>query len=178
MDNLKIYNTLKQLPKEALRTIQAGRLKGKTDVNPQYRYKAMTEQFGVCGIGWKYTIDKLWLEPATDQVCAFAEIGLSIKVDGEWSDPIPGTGGSMLVAKESTGLHVSDEAYKMAVTDALSVAMKMIGVAADIYAGLFDGNKYAEEKKHPASTTQGDPIGDAARRKVSEPEEKITLIND
>jgi len=174
MDNLKIYNALKQPPKEALRTIQAGRLKGKTDINPQWRYKAMTEQFGVCGIGWKYEIVRVWNEPVADgQVFAFAEINLYIMTkDGEddvWSDAIPATGGSMLVTKESAGLHASDEGYKMAVTDALGTAMKMLGVAADIYAGLWDGAKYRDaieiasvktvsptvETPSPSETTMG-----------------------
>lgn len=144
MDNLSIWDAVKQPPKEALKTIQGGRLKGKTDINPQWRYKVMTEQFGPCGIGWKYTVEKVWLEPAGDEICAFAMVHLYIKEKEEWSAPIPGIGGSMLLAKETSGLHVSDEAYKMAITDALSVALKMIGVAADIYAGLFDGSKYNE----------------------------------
>ena len=145
MNNLEIYNALKQPPKEALRTIQAGRLKGKTDINPQWRYKAMTEQFGVCGVGWKYEITQVFSEPASEgQVFAFAAINLYTKRNDTWSDPIPGYGGSMLVAKESSGLHASDEGYKMAITDALGTAMKMLGVAADIYAGLWDGAKYRD----------------------------------
>ncbi|MFH4181117.1 hypothetical protein WDA55_23970, partial [Acinetobacter baumannii] len=35
-----------------------------------------------------------------------------------------------------------DEGYKKAVTDALGVAFKAIGVAADVYLGNFDGSKY------------------------------------
>lgn len=152
---MEIWNKLKQPPKSALKQIGGGRLKGMTDVNPQWRYQAMTENFGPCGQNWKYEIVKLWLEPATDnQVCAFALINLYIK-NGEWSEPIPGIGGSMMVAKESSGLHVSDEAYKMAVTDALSVAMKMIGMAADIYAGLWDGSKYRDA---PANKPNTNPI--------------------
>jgi len=142
---LDIYNALKQPPKDALRTIQAGRLKGKTDINPQWRYKAMTEQFGVCGVGWKYNIARVWNEPVEDgQVFAFAEINLYIKDGDKWSDAIPATGGSMLVAKESSGLHANDEGYKMAITDAIGTAMKMLGVAADIYAGLWDGTNYMD----------------------------------
>ena len=155
MDNLEIYNALKQPPKEALRNIQGGRLKGKTDINPQWRYKAMTEQFGICGIGWKFEVAKAWCEPASDnQVFVFAEIHLFIKQKDFWSEPIPGFGGSMLVEKEQAGLHANDEGYKMAITDALSTAMKMLGVAADVYAGLWDGAKYrdtskTEKKKNP-----------------------------
>ena len=145
MDNLKIYNALKQPPKEALRQIQGGRLSGKTDINPQWRYKAMTEQFGVCGVGWKYETLKVWNEPASDgQIFAFAMINLYHKQGDTWSDPIPGLGGSMLVEKEKAGLHANDEGYKMAITDALSTAMKMLGVAADVYAGLWDGAKYRD----------------------------------
>jgi len=50
----------------------------------------------------------------------------------------------MLVTKESKGLHSSDEGFKMAVTDALSTAMKLLGVGADIYSGMWDGTKYKE----------------------------------
>jgi hypothetical protein len=109
----------------------------------------MTEHFGQCGEGWKYTIDRLWTEPGTDgQVCAFALVSVYTKEkDTSWSDPIPGIGGSMLIAKEKAGLYTSDEAFKMAVTDALSVAFKSLGVAAEIYLGNFDGSKYKEPEK-------------------------------
>lgn len=147
---MEIWNALKKPPQSALKTIQGGRLRGFTDVNPQWRYKAMTEHFGVCGIGWRYTIEKLWLEPAEEEICAFAEVALSVKIKNEWSAPIPGIGGSMLLAQETAGPHVSDEAYKMAITDALSVAMKMIGMAADVYEGFFDGTKYTGIEATPA----------------------------
>jgi len=156
---MEIWNKLKQPPASALKTIRAGRLKGMSDINPQWRYQIMTEQFGPCGIGWKYEIKRLWTEPASEnQILAFAEILLYIAHGNgsQWSDPIPGIGGSTLVAKESKGLYSSDEAYKMAVTDALSVAMKMLGVAADIYAGLWDGSKYRESPKSGTSGTKDD----------------------
>lgn len=107
----------------------------------------MTEQFGMCGTGWKYEVDQIWNEPLQDgQVLCFAKVMLTI---GEGS-PIPGIGGSMLVEKEKEGLHASDEGYKMAITDALSVAMKMIGMGANIYAGLSDGSKYSAPTKTDA----------------------------
>ncbi len=147
MKNLEIWQKSSRPPKEALRQIKAGRLAGKSDINPQWRFRIMTEIFGPCGTGWKYEIVKMWSEPAAEnQVFCFAEINLSHRTNPHeaWSAPIPGIGGSMLVAKEKSGLHSSDEGYKMAVTDALSVAMKALGVAADIYMGLWDGSKYAQ----------------------------------
>lgn len=142
---MDIYEKLSRPPKWALKQIGAGRLKGKTDINPQWRYQAMTEEFGLCGDGWKYEIEKLWLEPGPDnQVFAFAQINLYYKKEDTWHGPIPGIGGNMLVTKERNGLYANDEAYKMAITDALSTAMKMIGVGAAIYAGSWDGAKYTE----------------------------------
>lgn len=133
MGNLDYYNKLKVVPQQALRQIQSGRLRGKHDINPMWRIKAMTEQFGVCGIGWKYVITKQWTETFGSEVKAYCNIDLFIKVNGEWSDAIQGTGGSSEVSMESNGAYVSDECYKMALTDALSVAMKALGVAADVY---------------------------------------------
>jgi len=159
-ENMEIWNALKQPPAEALKTIAGGRLKGFTDINPQYRYFAMTEQFGPCGEGWKYEIVKLWSEPGSqDQTFCFAHISLFVKSDGKWGEPIPGIGGSMLVAKEASGLYSSDEGYKMAVTDALSVALKMLGVAADIYAGKWDGSKYQDKPSSPKKEGTGDNKG-------------------
>ena len=145
-ENTLLWDALKRPPTGALREIRGGRLNGKTDINPQWRMQAMTEQFGPVGDGWRYTIDRLWLEPATEgQVAAFAQVSLYFRwPEGEWCDPIPGIGGSMFIEQERGGLHTSDEAFKMAVTDALSVAMKALGVAADIYAGLWDGSKYRD----------------------------------
>lgn len=145
-DNLKLWNAVKQPPATALKQIGGGRLKGMTDIKPQWRYLAMTEQFGPCGIGWKYTVERLWMEAgASEQIVAFANILLFVKIDGVWSDGIPGNGGSMFVAKESSGPHTSDEAYKMAITDACSTAMKLLGVAADVYMGSWTGSKFKDD---------------------------------
>lgn len=148
MEAIQIYKKLSQPPKGALREIKAGDLKGKTDINPQWRYEAMTETFGLVGLGWKYEIQKLWTEPgANGETLAFAQVAVFVRDPDtkEWSDPIVGIGGSKLINKFSAGPKSNDEGYKMAVTDAFSTSLKMIGVAADIYAGRWDGSKYNEE---------------------------------
>ena len=74
-ENMVVWNQVYKPPKEALKPIGAGRLKGKTDINPQWRYQALTEVFGPCGFGWKYEIKRLWLEPGADgQVMAFSRV--------------------------------------------------------------------------------------------------------
>ena len=154
-DNLLYWNQLATPPPSSLKTIKAGRLKGMTDINPQWRLEAMTRVFGPCGIGWKYTIERLWTEAAkNDEILAFATVQVSVRVDGEWSDPVHGIGGNKLVASESRGPHNNDECFKMAVTDAMSVAFKALGVASDIYAGLWDGSKYDRRPEDGVSQDQ------------------------
>lgn len=133
MEKLELYNKVREVPQDAQKPISAGRLKGFTDINPMWRIKCLTEQFGPCGIGWYYkTIDK-WTETIGNETCAFVMIELYVFYEGKWSQPIPGTGGSKLATKERSGIYVSDECYKMATTDALSVACKNLGIGADIY---------------------------------------------
>ena len=45
-DNMRIYNAVREVPKEARKPITAGRLKGMTDINPMWRIKKLTELFG------------------------------------------------------------------------------------------------------------------------------------
>lgn len=134
MGNMDIYEKVREVPKEAQKPIQGGRLKGFTDINPMWRIKALTEQFGPCGVGWYLEIKQQWLESsANGEVTANVIIELYIKYYGEWSKPIVGIGGSKFVSNEKNGPTVSDECFKMALTDAISVACKSLGFGADIY---------------------------------------------
>lgn len=133
---IELYKKHEKPPVWALKEIQAGRLKGKSDINPQWRIEALTDMFGLCGIGWKYVITKQWTEKANDdEISAFVNIELFIKYENTWSDAIPANGGSSFMTKERNGSYVSDECFKMALTDAISVASKMIGIASSVYNG-------------------------------------------
>lgn len=145
MDNMTIYNATRCVPETAKKKITGGRLNGKTDINPMWRIKTLTDQFGPCGIGWYYKVTKQWTESQGEEVAVFVNIELYIKVDGEWSQPIFGNGGSMLATKEKSGIYVSDECFKMATTDALSVACKQLGIGADVYWEK-DKTKYSSEE--------------------------------
>ena len=145
MENLEIYNKLKEVPEEAQKKITGGRLNGMTDIKPMWRIEKLTEVFGICGIGWKTKIkNKEILEGANGEKIAIVDIDLYVKIDGEWSEAIEGTGGSSFVTNETKGLYTSDECFKMAYTDAISVACKSLGMGADIYWGDSKYNKQQE----------------------------------
>lgn len=151
MENLRIYEKVKSVPDTAKKSISAGRLKGMTDINPMWRIRMLTELFGPCGIGWWYSIThkEVVREDKTNQVAAFVDIMLYY-VDpssGKESHGIPGTGGATFVAQERNGPYMSDECFKMALTDAISVSAKALGIGADVYWQA--GSKYEQSDDAP-----------------------------
>lgn len=128
MDNLKYYNMGRAVPQEAQKPFSNGRFSG-TDINPMWRIKMLTEMFGPAGIGWYVDNVVERSEEHGDTTISIVTLNLYVKVDGEWSKPIYGTGGNTLLRKGVA----SDEGYKMAYTDALSVACKALGIGADIW---------------------------------------------
>lgn len=165
MDNLTIYKKFKVVPKEAQKEILGGRLKGFTDINPMWRIKMLTEQFGVCGFGWKYEIVSQETKVgANNEISAFVTINLYIKIDDVWSAPIPALGGSAFVANERNGLYTSDECFKMAFTDALSIACKSLGMGADVYF----------EKDRTKYNDQAEQVLPKATQPTKAPEQKAT----
>jgi len=154
MENLSIYNKVRKVPDEAKKLIGGGRLKGFTDINPMWRIKTLTDQFGVCGFGWYYDIVSQELKSgASGEIAAFVTINLFVKIGEDWSKPIQGLGGSMFVSNEKNGAYNSDECFKMALTDALSTSCKALGLAADVYFEK-DRTKYDAKPEQPQAPKQ------------------------
>ena len=159
-DNLSIYERVRSVPTEAKKAIEAGRLKGKSDINPMWRIKKLTEVFGPVGFGWYTEVVKTWTEvDENSDVAVFVDINLFVKKDGEWSKPIYGNGGNKLISHErkyENGQSVytpylDDDAYKKAYTDAISVAAKALGVGADVY---FE----KDVTKYDTAQSQSEPV--------------------
>lgn len=134
MENMYIYDRVRAVPEEAKKQIKGGRLKGMTDINPMWRIKVLTELFGPCGIGWWTENERYTTEDGTNgdrAICC--ELDLFFVYDGKISSPLHGVGGAMVIAKESGGNRLDDEAWKKARTDAISVACKSLGIGADVY---------------------------------------------
>ena len=163
---MELYNMFRECPKEAQKPITAGRLKGMTDINPMWRIKKLTEAFGPCGFGWKTELVKTWTEEAPGgEIAAHVLINLYVKYKDQWSEPIVGMGGSMWVAKERDGLRAEDECYKKAYTDAISVACKSLGIAADIY---FDKDPHSKYQTQP-EPAKNEPQQPQAAKAVQAP---------
>lgn len=152
-DNTRIYDLLRAVPQDAQKTILGGKLKGKTDINPMWRIKALTELFGPCGVGWNVINESHQIVPVegTGEVICLYSLDLIYKLeDGSWSEPVHGIGGNMLVEKTKNGLQTNDDGVKMAKTDAIGSAAKMLGCAADIYWAT-DATKYSKQPEEEPS---------------------------
>ena len=157
-NNMEFYEKFRSVPKEACKEIGAGKLKGFTDINPMWRIKMLTDTFGACGFGWYIETEEHWTDTLGSEIAAFCKVALRVKHPntGEWSAPIIGIGGSKLAGK-GKGDGIDDEAYKMAYTDAISIACKNLGMAADIYYAK-DRTKYNSYVETPAPAPAPQPV--------------------
>lgn len=133
---MKLYVQVQDTPKEAQKSFNNGRFSG-TDINPMWRIKKLTELFGPAGIGW-WTDDENYImekSDETNEVAVFCTLKLFYKDPdtGEVSHGVTGVGGNKFVVAQRNGTFCNDEAFKMAYTDALSIACKALGFSADIY---------------------------------------------
>ena len=151
--NMRFYGKVQDTPKEAQKPFNNGRFSG-TDINPMWRIKKLTEVFGPAGFGWWTQNVKYNFVDAeqTKETAVFCELELVV-VDpktNEASHPIYGVGGNTFVAQRKAGPQSSDEAMKMAYTDALSIACKALGFSHDIYFQA-DRTKYTSAEAEPSS---------------------------
>ena len=179
MENLDIYNKYKEVPSNALKDFDNGTFKG-TDINSMWRIKCLTEQFGVVGHGWTVRVVRTWLEHCeyANETYAFAEIEMQVKIGDDWGKPFSATGGNKFCRYVKSGDYYkgSDEAFKMAITDAFGVACKYLGIGADVY-WANDKSKYTEEdiKKDTQKKTENTPKKAEKKTEVLTLEKALTL---
>ncbi len=172
--NMRIYNSARSVPADAISPIAGGPLKGKSNINPQWRIEMLTKLFGPAGQCFKIEQTARWTETVpSGETAVFCEVNLYYREDvsNEWSAPVFGQGGSTLIRRSTewvngvaqSVLHIDDEAYKKAYTDAISVACKALGFASDIYYAQ-EETKYGtfRQEAAPSATTQQAPAPAAA----------------
>ena len=162
-DNMAIWNKGHAVPEQYRKSIEGGRNKGLSAINPMWRIETLTSIFGPIGVGWKYaTRFEETTYPALGNNGAIIEGERLLTVymdfqfrtpEGDWSDPFEVVGTAKTRTLERNGWRVDDDAPKKAVTDALGQACKMLGIGADVYySGVDSPEKYTNG---PWQTPQG-----------------------
>jgi len=151
-ENTKLWDLLGRTdPAHTKGFTRGGGFRG-TAIKPMWSYRRMTEEFGPCGIGWGVNEPVFQVVPGTDgEVLVYCTASVWYIQGESQSRTIYGVGGDKVVNKFSSGLKSDDEAFKKAFTDAVTNALKLIGVGADVHMGLFDDNKYVASMKEEFS---------------------------
>lgn len=156
-ENTKLWDILGRTdPAHTKAFTRGGGFRG-TAIKPMWSYRRMTEEFGPCGTGWGVNKpDFQVVQGADGEVLVYCTVSIWYGGSSAIPEAVFGVGGDKIVNKFSSGLKSDDEAFKKAFTDAVTNALKMIGVGADVHMGLFDDNKYVN----------------TMREEFAEPEEK------
>lgn len=141
-DKTELWDRLgKTDPKHTKAFSRAGGFKG-TAIKPMASFRRMTEEFGPCGVGWGVNEPSFQVVPSADDVLVFCTVSIW---HSKRENVVFGVGGDKAAGKNKNGPFTDDEAFKKSFTDAVTNALKLIGVGADVHMGLFDDSKYLNE---------------------------------
>lgn len=134
-----------------------------TTTDPMYQVMRMTDYFGPVGQGWTYAVNYTYTDK---NVFAELKIGWreNINEPFNWYGPVSAVN-SLYKSNDS----LDDEAPKKAMTDALTKAFSHLGVAADVFLGMFDNSKYVESMKEKFTVVKSN--GTEIKHKVIKPQE-------
>lgn len=153
-DKTELWDRLGKTDPAATKGFQrAGGFKG-TAIKPMWSYRRMTEEYGPCGIGWGINEPRFQVVETNDETLVFCTVSIW---HGARENIVFGVGGDKAMAKFSSGIKTDDEAFKKAFTDAITNALKLVGVGADVHMGLFDDSKYVNEMKEEFAGARQNP---------------------
>jgi hypothetical protein len=178
VSNMRIWDAVSKTdPKHTKGFKRAGGFQG-TAIKPIWLTKRLTEQFGPAGSGWGMTKPEFQVVTAGDEILVYCTVGLWY-TDGAVADNmVYGVGGDKVMGKNKYGPFTNDEAFKASYTDALSNAMKQIGMGADIHMGLFEDDKYLREVKAEFANGREPFVNSNSAPDSPVPEEDRHLLKD
>ena len=142
--NRRWWNALKDPDPEFVKRIPGGAKL--SSIDPMHRVEVMTHVFGPIGIGWGLEIDPYRREDIGSKCIVF------VRARAWFKDPESGDIG--YTAWHTGGTEFSgrgdDDAVKSAETDAVGKSLSYLGVAASVYLGKHDGDKY--QNRQPAAS--------------------------
>ena len=142
-DNLKLWNAVEKTdPKYTKAFSRAGGFSG-TAINATYLIRKATELWGPVGGAWGFEIADEKYVPGIDGTVIHV-VRIQFRHP---SGAFPTFGQTTFVGKNKNGPFTDEEAPKKSLTDAITKALSMLGFAADVHLGLYDDNKYVNDRK-------------------------------
>lgn len=171
--NTELWDKLgKTDPKHTKTFKRAGGFSG-TAIKPMFSYRRMTEEFGPCGINWGVGEPVFQVVPGDGgEVLVYCTASIWF-THGGTTGKVFGVGGDKVITHIKANEKYNrperwendDEAFKKAFTDAITNALKLVGVGADVHMGMFDDNKYVNTMQQEFSEPQPKPISAAEMKR-------------
>jgi hypothetical protein len=181
-ENLKLWESVEKTdPKYTKAFTKGGGFSG-TAINATYLIRKATALWGPMGGKWGPQVeDEKYVTGAEGTIIHVLRIRLK-HPNGEF----PSYGQTTFVGKNKNGLFTDEEAPKKSLTDAITKALSMLGFSADVFLGLYDDNKYVNDRKAefggpraiPANAGAGDDLDAAQKAMVELTRDKIVEALD
>lgn len=150
--NLKLWESVEKTPKEYVKPFKKNNRLSLHTAQAQYVRKTLTGLFGPVGQGWWYKVAYGEIDTS-----AFADVTLvySTGKDGEFSIG-PHRAMFPLITKYDNGdTRIDNDAYMKACTHGLCKCASELGIASDVYEGMFDNPNYeGDESAIPVLSSQ------------------------
>ena len=148
---------------------RGGGFKG-TAINPTYQMLKATEIFGPVGMGfgWKVADNSYvhgGVHDGEGDVIHVILLDLWYRVTAKFVEMMPEAqeflgqvcvvthfGQTTFVGRNKNGPYTDEEAPKKSLTDAVSKCLSCLGFSADIHMGLYDSNKYVNDRRREFGT--------------------------
>lgn len=172
MSNKEFWDRVKKTDPSRVKTITGKQYKGNSP-QPYYLVERMTEEFGMCGIGWGVSIINERMERLSDTDVLHVAVVELWYMKGDKRGSIEQVGQTKAAYMSSKGaLIVDEDAPKKSVTDAMTKCMSYLGFSGDIFSGHWDDSKYvqalAEEFREAEATKKRQEELSSAIRQIDE----------
>ncbi|NKX40986.1 exodeoxyribonuclease VIII [Rhodobacteraceae bacterium R_SAG2] len=140
-NNLRHWERFDDIDPKYTKAITGKAYKG-TSPNPQYVIKCLTEIFGPVGEGFGWDVVAEDFTPMGDELLHWCRIKFW---HTDRANTFDSYGQTKAIMKTRNGLMSDEDAPKKSLTDAVIKAASHIGVAANIFLGRWDDQKYVAE---------------------------------
>lgn len=141
MSNLETWDKFADIDPAFTKPITGKAYKG-TSPNPQYVIRCLTELFGPVGVGFGWEVVAEDFIPIGEEVLHWCRIRFwHGKRENFWDS----YGQTKALMKTRNGLMSDEDAPKKSLTDAIIKAASQLGIAANIFLGRWDDQKYVAQ---------------------------------
>lgn len=140
-ENMRHWKRFEDIDPAFTKPITGKAYKG-TSPNPQYVIRCLTEIFGPVGVGFGWTVAAEDFTPMGDEVLHWCRIQFW---HTDRANTFDSYGQTKALMKTKNGMMLDEDAPKKSLTDAIIKAASHVGIAANIFLGRWDDQKYVAE---------------------------------